>query len=87
MVFSVRSGNPRTPHKRYRVDLLANGGWGMCSCKDWGIRRWPIIRDRGAPILTRQTTCSHVRAALYSFVADLIPKMSALENTAENQGD
>ncbi len=80
MVFSVASGNRKTPGKRYRVDLLANGGWGMCSCANWSIAAWPAIRDRRGPILTRQTTCKHVRAALYTFVADLLPKMSAKEN-------
>lgn len=73
MVFSVAS--TRVAGKRYRVDLLANAGAGWCSCQDWGCRRSPKLKA-GFPILTRDTTCRHVRSALHFFVSDLLPRMA-----------
>ncbi len=37
----------RKPSLKYRGDLMANGGFGRCSCTDFSCRRQPAI-DAGA---------------------------------------
>lgn len=80
MVYLVRSDNPKTPYKTYRVDLTAQGGAGECPCRDWATRRGPAIKA-GALALTRQTTCRHVRKALAHFCRGLLAAMAKSEQT------
>lgn len=79
MVFSVASTDPQKPGKRYRVDLLENGGAGWCSCTDFSTRRMPAIK-RGEKILRRATSCIHHIAAVLYFDSQLLPDMSRRES-------
>ncbi len=63
----------------YRVDLLANGGAGCCSCRDFAIRRQPAI-DAGEEILTRATQCKHCRKVLGLFVRQLMRELAKQED-------
>lgn len=74
MVFRVRSDNPKTPRKTYRVDLLGMEGRCECECKDWDKRRGPALR-RGELSLTRKTTCRHVRKAIAHFDRKMLRAM------------
>lgn len=77
MVFAVRS---RTNKKtEYRCDLLSNGGFGECACRDWAIRRWPAIKA-GAEPGTRDALCIHLIAARRFFLNDLLQEMSKNES-------
>lgn len=60
--FEVESWtNPKQPH---RVELLSQNGFGECSCTSWSTRKWPVIRDKLAPIRgTKLSECRHVEAA------------------------
>ncbi len=92
MVFSVAShtipqDQTKKP-KRYRVDMLANGGTIQCSCSNWGFQVWPNIKA-GLPILVRDerdtetaTLCKHGADALLSFNQTLLPDMA---RTYENE--
>lgn len=52
-----------TPSQPHRVELLANDGFGECSCTNWGTKKWPAIRDRLAKVRgTKLTECRHVEA-------------------------
>lgn len=68
MTFFVHS--ERNPRSGYRIDLLAHGGIGECSCKDWHTRRWPVIRDGG------EATCKHVDECRRVFLRDLLSHMA-----------
>ena len=76
MVYSVESDTG--PHP-YRVDLLANGGIGQCSCRDWETRRSPAIRA-GATIGTPASMCKHVLRARNYFLDGLLTTMAASES-------
>jgi hypothetical protein len=76
-VYAVRSAS--NPGAWHTVDLTANGGAGVCSCVDHGTRRQPAI-DRGEPALTAPTTCRHVRAALWQFMREVLPRLAADES-------
>ena len=69
MVFSVQSATK--PNQQYRCDLLANGGYGFCSCVDFGTRRQPAI-DAGELMGTRKVMCKHIHLARRAFLNDLL---------------
>lgn len=77
MIFSVASYDPKHQKKRYRVDLVANGGTIQCSCKNWGIEVWPNIRA-GKRILDREagTLCKHGFDALQEYARDILPAIA-----------
>ena len=76
-VYEVPSDtNPR--HPPYRVDLVANGGGGRCSCADFAARRQPEL-DLGAEILTRATTCKHTRKAFDHFARQMMRALAQSE--------
>lgn len=60
--FRVESwSHAQRPH---RVELMANAGFGECSCTNWGTKKWPVIRDGLAKVRgTKLTECRHVEAA------------------------
>ena len=66
------------PNVRYRVDLLANGGLGECSCKDWAMRRGPAGRAGGAPG-TRATLCRHLIKVRRYFLNEVLRELAAKE--------
>ncbi len=70
MVYGVLSSKGR---KRYRVDLIAEGGFGRCECPDFGIRRWPNIKP-GAEMGTREVLCRHLIAARNYFLNELLKR-------------
>lgn len=79
MVYSVWSdSNSKAPP--YRVDLLANGGAGECSCKDWRTRRWSAIKA-GFPHGTRATLCRHGIKARRHFLNALLKRMAQEEGS------
>lgn len=79
-VYEVPSDN--NPRQSYRVDLVANGGGGRCSCADFAARRQPEL-DLGAEILTRATTCKHTRKAFDHFAREMMRALARVES--ENQ--
>lgn len=81
MVYAVRSVSNPGRHP-YRVDLLANGGFGECSCVDWSTRRWPAIKE-GAAMGLRSTMCRHVILARRLFLNGLLREMAAAEDNGE----
>lgn len=72
-VFSVRSRSQ--PGHRHRCDLLAEGGYGRCACRDFETRRWPAIK-RGEPMGTRATLCWHLIAARRDMLNDLLKRLA-----------
>lgn len=64
------------PQNVYLVDLLANGGQGECTCKDWSCRCWPIVREGG------KARCKHITAARAHFLDHLLATMAAIEGEA-----
>ncbi len=77
MVFKVKSETKKG--KDYRVDLLAQNGFGQCSCTDWGTRRWPNMKP-GAVAGMRGTACKHVLAARRHFLNGLLADMAKSES-------
>ncbi len=75
MVYLVLSSKGR---KRYRVDLIAEGGFGRCECVDFGVRRWPNIKP-GAEMGTRDVLCRHLIAARRYFLNGLLTTMAQQE--------
>lgn len=75
-VYEVDSASD--PGSSYRVDLVANGGRGECSCRDFETRRMPAIR-RGAAIRSDEATCRHVRAVQEYFLVEMLKALSARE--------
>ena len=75
MVFSVASSDRKYPNKRYRVDLLANRGAGWCACKNHAIEAQPAI-NQAMPIITRRTSCKHVRKCWVYFLRQILPDMA-----------
>ncbi len=73
---AVSEGNKAV---KYRVDLLANGGAGRCSCVDFATRRQPAI-DAGQEWLLNITTCKHLREAIRQFNVSLFKRMSVEED-------
>lgn len=69
MVFRVPS--EKNPKVKYRVDLIANGGYGHCQCTDFATRRQPAI-DEHFPADTRATLCKHLVRARRFFLNDLL---------------
>jgi hypothetical protein len=67
------------PGEWHTVDLTANGGASVCSCRDHQTRRQPAI-DRGEPALTTATTCRHVRAAAWHFTRQLLAALAEQES-------
>jgi hypothetical protein len=62
--FWVSSADDSEP---YLVDMLANGGRGACTCRDWQCRCSPAIKDGAKAIpygSLNRTTCKHLTAAL-----------------------
>jgi len=76
-VYEVRSERP--PHNVYRVDLVANGGYGFCSCRDFQTRRGPAIK-RGDPIGSPATLCRHTKEARFYFLNTLLKRLAAEED-------
>lgn len=77
MCYKLQSAtNPKKP--AYRVDLIANGGAGECSCKDWSTRRGPAIRA-GEPVGTRRTLCKHAILARRHFLNGLLAELAKSE--------
>lgn len=62
----------------YRVDLMANDGAMECECMSWQCDKGPALR-RGAPPFTKATMCKHCKKALWDFVRELLPKLSAMD--------
>lgn len=77
MVYQVPSDT--RPGRSYRVDLLANGGAGQCSCTDFGTRRQPAI-DNGVEPWSKRTSCKHTRRAAWFFMRDLLKEMAKQED-------
>ncbi len=75
MVYGVLSSKGR---KRYRVDLIAEGGFGSCACPDFGIRRWPNIKE-GAEMGTRAVLCRHLILARRYFLNELLRSLAESE--------
>lgn len=73
MVYLVQSDTGDTT---YRVDLLAHGGKGQCSCRDWETRRSPAIRAGQQGPATR---CKHVNRVREFFLNSLLEKMAQQE--------
>ena len=82
MRFRVESrGSPEFPHT---VDLLAHGGLGECSCRDWEIVCFPNYRQGGRRIGAgprksrdpQRTRCCHVEAARELFLNELLARMA-----------
>ena len=67
------------PGKFYFVDLTANNGAGFCACRDFETRRQPAI-NRKEPIITKPTTCIHLRRALWQFLREVMPRLAAEED-------
>jgi hypothetical protein len=89
MRFRVESwSDPKHPHM---VDLLANGGAGQCSCKDWSVRRWPAIKYTTQNGLAWQRMpelfCRHVIAARTHFTNQLLARMSADQGLTNAERD
>lgn len=76
LVWTVASDS--RPNLRYRVDLLANGGLGECSCKDWATRRGPSGRAGGAPG-TRAVLCRHLIKVRRFFLNEVLRELAAKE--------
>lgn len=68
------------PRKGYRVDLAANEGGGVCQCLDFATRRQPAL-DAGAEILTRATTCKHLRKAYAYFFRAVMRGLATQDDT------
>ena len=62
----------------YRVDLLANGGLGECSCKDWSTRRRPAGRTGASPG-TRAVLCRHLIKVRRYFLNEMLRQLAAKE--------
>lgn len=77
MCYNVPSSS--NPKRTYRVDLIAQGGFGECTCKDWATRRGPAIKA-GEPPGTRATMCRHVILARRFFLNSLLAEMAAAES-------
>src|SRR5690606_3804844 len=80
MTYEVESVSQ--PGLRHRVDLLANHGFGVCTCVDHWKRRQPLLnqltpaeRNARGPI-PEKLTCKHVRAAHAEFLRDLLRTMA-----------
>lgn len=69
----------RNPRVRYRVDIVANGGAGRCSCTDFGCRRQPNI-DAGVPMHTADTVCKHLRAVHRYFLREILTELARIED-------
>lgn len=76
LCFSVESWtDAKHPH---RVELLAQDGFGECSCTNWGTKKWPVIRDKQAKLRgTKATECRHVEAARIFYWNREIKRMAA----------
>lgn len=74
--FVTSESNPRA---RYLVDLLANGGRGECSCRDFCCRCWPIVREGG------RATCKHVHACREYFLDTVLQAMAEQEEPAHSR--
>ena len=76
MCYRVESwSRPQQPH---RVELLANAGFGQCSCTHWATKKWPTIRDKACTYIgTKLTDCRHVEAARVKFNTSFFPRMAA----------
>lgn len=59
--------HPTYPH---RVDLLALGGIGQCSCETWKFRAWPKIKGGG------RAYCRHVTAARNYLIDQILEDQS-----------
>lgn len=59
---------------RYLVDLGEYGGNGRCTCRDFEIRKWPLIRDGSAP--GERTRCWHIRRAREWMIDLVIARLS-----------
>jgi len=76
-VYDVVSERP--PHNKYRVDLVAEGGYSWCSCRDWQTRRGPAIK-RGDPVGSPSTVCRHTKEARFYFLNTLLSRLATEEN-------
>lgn len=72
------------PGVRYRVDLTANEGGGICQCRDHPTRR-QVALDAGAEILTRATTCKHLDKAYAYFFRAVMRGLASQEDTQPNE--
>lgn len=68
----------------YRVDMLANGGNGWCSCIDFATRRQPAL-DKGAAGHTDATLCRHGKRVIRYFARDLFRDLARSEEGIINQ--
>lgn len=80
MCFHVESwSKPSHPH---RVDLLSFDGRSACSCHNWQIRCWPVIRDGKPELPYKQegtSLCRHVWIAREVFLKRLLKRMAKEE--------
>lgn len=68
------------PRNVYRVDLLAHGGFGECTCPWFRTRIWPALRDGEMTVDTSfPHPDKHVRAARNHFLLHLLKSMGAEE--------
>jgi hypothetical protein len=77
MVYWVASES--VPGRRYRVDLVANGGAGQCDCPDFRTRRQLAI-DEGEESWGRSTSCKHTRKAARYFMRELFAALAQSES-------
>lgn len=68
-------------NKFYRVDLVANGGFGECSCTDWATRRLPAIKL--GEEMGDATLCKHVAKARTHFLNHLLQALAEQEGEAQ----
>jgi len=73
MIYLVPSDRKKAV--KYRVDLLANAGFGECSCTDWATRRNAGIKS-GGEMGTTATACKHVLKARRFFLNGLLQHMA-----------
>ena len=64
--------------RSYRVDLVAEGGYGRCDCTDWNTRRWPAIKAGAAPG-SRAVLCKHEIKARRYFLNALLAELATQE--------
>lgn len=75
-----------SPGRPHTVDLLENDGAAVCTCTDWSTRRSPALRDGHLPY-TEATTCKHIRAATAHFLREILPAISAQQQTPRRAQD
>ncbi len=77
--FVYRVASNTKAGRYYLIDLVANGGLGECSCKDWQTRRGPAGRAGGSPG-TRAVLCRHLITCRRHFLNQLFSELARYED-------